>query len=412
MGAAIIALAEVREQQQRAEYRQHLPACFARWLDTLATHRKEPNPPLEELTHAVWAGRQELTGQLTAPLLAQRFAAEQAQRQAPCPRCGREVAARAVPLRPVETRGGKVEVARPYCYCVPCSHGFAPLEAALGLAEGRKQFALQRAAARLTTEVPYERARDLFAELTGMSLGTERLPTVPNAVAEGLSGLDVAPPRAAIAAQIAAVAAGKRRRPGLVMALEGAYVPLRPETAGGGRPGRKHHRAKRARWQGEWHEAKGFRCYRVAGERIVHLRSWQQVQNQEEVFAALEQVKTAGLIPAERVRLWVLADGAAWIWERLTPLFPTARQILAYYHCAQYLHRVAALQYSEDSEQAQEWVEALLARLFVGEVARVLRDLPHLQPTSDAAAAALANLQAYLVTHRHRLPTGSQRRGG
>jgi hypothetical protein len=412
MGAAVIALAEVRERKQRAEYRQQLHACFDRWLDSLETHMKDPKPTLEELSHAVWACRQELTGQLTATLLEQRFAAEQAQRQAPCPRCGREVEARAVPIRTVETLVGKVGVARPYFYCVPCSHGFAPLEAALGLAEGRKQFDLQRAAARLTTEVPYETARELFTELTGMSLGTERLHTVTNAVAEGLSVLDVAPTRAEIEAQIAAVAAGKRRRPVLVMALDGAYVPLRPETARGGRPGRKHHRAKRARWQGEWHEAKGFRCYLVAGDRIVHLLSWHQVQNQEEVFAALEQVKTAGLIPQEQVRLCVLADGASWIWERLTQLFPTARQILDYYHCAQYLHRVAALQYSEDSEQAQEWGEALMARLFVGEVARVLRDLQHLQPTSDAAAAALANLQEYLVTHRHRLPTGSQRRGG
>ena len=64
------------------------------------------------------------------------------------------------------------------------------------------------------------------------------------------------------------------------------------------------------------------------------------------------------------------------------------------------------------SEQAQEWAEALLARLFVGEVARVLRGLQQRQPTSDAAAAALANLREYLATHRQRLPTGSQRRSG
>jgi len=412
MGAAVIALAEVREQKQRAEYRQQLHACFDRWLDTLETHMKDPQPTLADLTHAVWECRQELTGQLTATLLEQRFAAEQAQRQAPCPRCGRVVEARAVPTRTVETLVGKVEVARPYFYCVPCGHGFAPLEAVLGLAQGRKQFDLHRAAAKLAAEVPYETARELFAELTGMTLGTERLHTVTNTVAEGLSVLDVAPTRQEIEAQIAAVAAGKRRRPILVMALDGAYIPLRPESARGSRPGRKKQRAKRARWQGEWHEAKGFRCYLVAGDRIVHLLSWHQVQSQEEVFAALAQVQAAGLIPEERVRLCVIADGASWIWERLTQLFPTARQILDYYHCAQYLHRVAALQYSEESAQAQEWAEALMARLFVGEVARVLRDLQHLQPTSDAAAAALANLQEYLGTHRQRLPTGSQRRGG
>src|SRR5215510_1838513 len=412
MGAAVIALAEVREQKQRAEYRQQLHACFDRWLDTLESHMKDPKPTLEELTHAVWECRQELTGQLTATLLEQRFAAEQAQRQVPCSRCGRVVEARAVLTRTVETLVGKVEVARSYFYCVFCGHGFAPLEAVLGLAQGRKQFDLHRAAAKLAAEVPYETARELFAELTGMAVGTERLHTVTNTVAGGLGVLDVAPTRQEMEAQIEAVAAGQRRRPILVLALDGAYVPLRPESARGSRPGRKTQRAKRARWQGEWHEAKGFRCYLVAGDRIVHLLSWHQVQSQEELFAALEQVRAAGLIPEQRVRLCVIADGASWIWERLTQLFPTARQILDYYHCAQYLHRVAALQYSEESAQAQEWAEALMARLFVGEVARVLRDLQHLRPTSDAAAAALANLQEYLDTHRHRLPTGSQRRGG
>jgi hypothetical protein len=399
MGAAVIALAEVREQKQRAEYRQQLHACFDQWLDTLETRMKDPKPTLEELTQAVWECRQELTGQLTATLLEQRFATEQAQRQAPCPQCGRVVEARAVPRRTVATLVGKVEVARPYFYCVPCGHGFAPLEAALGLAEGRKQFDLQRAAAKLTAEVPYETARELFADLTGVSLGTEWLHTVTNAVAEGLSVLDVAPTRAEIEARIAAVATGQRCRPILVMALDGAYVPLRPESARGGRPGRKKQRAKRVHWRGEWHEAKGFRCYLVAGGRIVHLLSWHQVQSQEELFAALGQVKAAGVIPEDQVRLCVIADGAAWVWDHITPLFPTARQILDYYHCAQYLHRVAALQYSEVSELAQEWAEATMARLFAGEVAGVLRDLRHLQPTSEAAAAALANLQAYLHTH-------------
>jgi hypothetical protein len=76
----------------------------------------------------------------------------------------------------VSTLGGGVEVDRPYFYCVPCGHGFAPLEAALGLADGRKRFDRQRAAAKLTAEVPYETARELSAELTGMKLGTGAIP--------------------------------------------------------------------------------------------------------------------------------------------------------------------------------------------------------------------------------------------
>jgi hypothetical protein len=189
-------------------------------------------------------------------------------------------------------------------------------------------------------------------------------------------------------------------------------VPLRPESARGGRPGRKTQRATRAPGPGEGHAAKGFRCSLVAGGRSVHLLSWQQGQSHEELFAAREQLKAASLIPEERVRLGVIAAGAAGSWARLTQLFPTARQILDYSPCAQYLHRVAALQPGDAPEQAQEWAEATMARLFAGEVVGVLRDLPQRQPTSATAAAALANLQDYLLTPRQRLPTGSQRRGG
>src|SRR6266851_1095962 len=106
-------------------------------------------PAPAERSHR-WEQRQELTGHLTATLVAQRHRAEQEQRRAPCPQCGRTVAARAVVSRTVDTLVGAVEVDRPYFYCVPCGQGFFPLDAVLGLAAGRKQFDLQRAAAKLT----------------------------------------------------------------------------------------------------------------------------------------------------------------------------------------------------------------------------------------------------------------------
>jgi len=410
--AAVISLAEVREKKQRAEFRQQLHECFDRWVDTLEEHVKEPKPTLEQLSRAVWERRQELMGRLTQALLEQRYGTEQGQQYAPCPQCGHTVAARAVTSRTLETLVGEVEVARPYFYCVPCGHGFSPLEAALGLAEGRKQFDLQQAAVKLTAEVPYETARELFAELTGMSLGTERLHTLTNAVAEGLGILEVAPTRAEIVEQIAAVAAGRRRRPILVLAIDGAYVPTRPETAKGSRPGRKKARAKRARWQGQWREAKGFRFYLADEDRIVHLLSWHQIQDDEAVFAALQQVKAAGLIPEEQVRLCVVADGAPWIWDRVQALFPTARQSLDYYHCSQSIHALAAVQYADQPERALEWVEATMARLFAGDVKRVIWGLQRLRPTTELATATIAKLLDHLQTHQQRINYGAQRRAG
>ena len=291
-----------------------------------------------------------------------------------------------------------------------CGHGFAPLETALGLAEGRKQFDLQRAVAKLTAEVPYETARELFAELTGVAVGTERVHTLTNAVAEGLGVLDVAPTRSAIEEQISALAAGRRQRPILVLAIDGAHVPTRPDTAHGHRPGCKKHRAKRAHWQGQWREAKRFRCYLVDDDRIVHLLSWHQIQSEEELFAALRQVKDAGLIPAEQVRLCVVADGAPWIWNGVAQLFPAAREILDYYHCSQHIHAVAELHYGPNAASALEWVEATMARLFAGEVEGVIWGLQRMRPA--AAAAAIAKLVGYLREHSRRVNYGAQRKAG
>ena len=410
--AAIISLAEGREKKQRIADRRELHARFDHWLDTLAAQMKTPKPTLEELTRAVWEQRQELTGHLTAALVAQQHRAADEQRSAPCPQCGRTVAARAVVSRTVDTLVGEVEVDRPYFYGVPCGQGFFPLDASLGLAAGRKQFDLQRAAAKLTAEVPYETARELFRELTGVPLGTERRHTVTNTVAAGLGVLDVAPTRREIEEQIAAVAAGRRQRPILVLAIDGAQVPTRPEAAQGSRPGRKKQRAKRAPWQGQWREAKGFRCYLVDEDRIIHLLSWHQIQSDEELFAALRQVRDVGLIPTNQVRLCVVADGAPWIWHGVAQLFPTAQEILDYYHCAQHIHAVAELHYGANTAPALEWVEATMARLFAGEADRVIWGLRRLHPATDTAAAAISKLISYLSEHHQRLNYGARRRAG
>lgn len=163
--------------------------------------------------------------------------------------------------------------------------------------------------------MPYETAQDLFKELSGVGLSTARLHELTNTVAEGLGVLEVVPPRDEVLAKIAAVAAGRRWRPSGVLALDGADLPTRPEEAKGRRPGRKKQRAKRARWQGQWREAKGFRFYLVEDDRIVQVLSWPQMQDHEELFAALRQVKDAGLIPEDHLCLCVVADGAHWIWQ-------------------------------------------------------------------------------------------------
>jgi hypothetical protein len=410
--AAILSLEDFRDAQRRTEVRQRLHDRFDAWLNQLEARMEDRTPTLEELTQTVFTLRQELTQAVTEGLVEQAHRAALEQRTAVCPQCGQTLSARGLQERTVETLVGAVRLRRPYFYCLHCQQGTTPVDEALQLTARRKQPDVQRAAVQLTKELPYETACDLFAELTGLPLSAHTAHEVTQAVAEGLTVLDVAPSRAEILAKIAAVAAGQPWRPILVLAIDGADVPTRPETAKGRRPGRKRARATRARWTGEWREAKGFRFYLLADDRIVQVLSWHQVQTDEEAAEALRQVKAAGLIPETEGRLCVIADGAPWIWKQAQALFPSAVEILDYYHCSERLHKVAALQYGAHPERQREWCEAALARLFYGEVHGVIWGLQRMKATDAPAAQEIAKLIAYLQRHQERLDYRFARQGG
>ena len=214
MGAAeVIAFEEVRARKQWDTLRQQLHARFDQWLDTLEQQWHEPPSTLIEVTATVWALRQQLTGGLTETIVAHVHRGEHDRQQLPCPRCDEVLKARELVCRTVETMVGPIQIERPYFYCRPCRFGSYPYDAALGVVAGCKQLDIHQAAASLVTEGPYDTAQGLFRDLTGVPFGSERMHTVANHMAESLTVLDVAPSREEITRRVAAVAAGRWRRP-------------------------------------------------------------------------------------------------------------------------------------------------------------------------------------------------------
>jgi hypothetical protein len=409
--AEVISFDEVRASHQRQVLRQHLHERFDQWLDEVETQLPEPQPTLAQVSETIWTLRQSLTAGVAQTLVEQTHQAERDRESLRCATCERLLKARPSVSRTARTLVGDVEIERPYFYCRDCHRGMSPLDAVLDLSSDQIQLDVQQAAIDLATEVSYETAASLFGRLSGIAVSSERLHTFTNQVAEGLSVLEVAPSRDAIDQRVAQVAAGRFRRPVLVLGIDGAYVPSRPEQARGRRPGQARYRARRARWRHDWYEAKGFRFYLLDGDRIVHLLSWHQVQSEDNLGKALKQVKDAGLIPEETVRLCVVGDGADWIWKHVKSLFPDACQVLDYYHCSEYLHKVAYAQYGQ-TVQALEWVESTLTRLYLGHVGAVLGGLRRMQPTSEEAAKAIENGWIHLRKHRSRTQYGKWRRGG
>src|ERR671914_1722052 len=409
--AEVIVLDDVRASHQRRVLRQQLHDCFERWLDELETQLPEADPTVVQVSETIWALRQRLTAGVAQTIVEHTHQEEHEREYLNCATCDRLLKARPAVPRTVETLIGDLEVQRPYFYCRKCHLGHSPLDQNLGLNAGRIQLDVQQAAAELAVELPYETASTLFGRLSGLSVSSERLHTLTNQAAEGLRVLDVAPSREAIDELVAQVAAGRRRRPVLVLGIDGAYVPSRPESARGRRPGQARQRARRAPWRHAWYEAKGFRFYLLDGDRIVHVLSWHQVQGEADLGEALKTIKDEGLIPEETVRLCVIGDGADWIWKHVQALFPDACQVLDYYHCCEYLHKMAYAQYGH-TLQALEWVEATLTRLYHGQVGAVLGGLRRMQPTSEEAAKAIDNCWVHLRKHRSRTHYGKSRRGG
>ena len=232
MGAAeVIAFEEVRARKRWDTLRHQLHERFDQWLDTLETQWHEPPSTLPEVTATVWALRQQLTGGITETIVAHVHRGEHDRTQVTCPRCQGVLKAREHVCRTVETMVGPVQLERPYFYCRACREGVYPLDDALGLVAGCQQLDMQQAAAQLVTEVPYDTAQALFRDLTGVPFGSERMHTLTNQVAENLTVVDVAPSRAEIERRIAEVAAGRFRRPVMVLGIDGASVPTRPDSA-------------------------------------------------------------------------------------------------------------------------------------------------------------------------------------
>jgi hypothetical protein len=168
--AAVISLEEFRQARARTEVRRQLHERFDQWLDQVEERVPEKTPTLEQVTRELFATRQELTGMIAEMLVKQAYAEALEQQTMPCPQCGGLLRVRGSPNRTVETMVGMLSLARPYFYCLQCQEGFCPLDEALQLSERRKQWDMQKAAASLAAEVPYETASGLFGELTGLSL--------------------------------------------------------------------------------------------------------------------------------------------------------------------------------------------------------------------------------------------------
>jgi hypothetical protein len=165
----------------------------------------------------------------------------------------------------------------------------------------------------------------------------------------------------------------------------------------------------------EWHEVKAATIYRLdqvaqkeSGRRQILQKFWvlapTQTPPQEFGRRVHAEAIRRGMGKAKYV--FVLADGAVWIWNIIEDRFLSCLKGLDFYHAATHLWAIAYELFPEEAK-AKAWVEPLLHQLKHGQEANVLDTLEALPAQRQTAGLALSDLLqreiAYFQTHREHL---------
>ena len=163
-----------------------------------------------------------------------------------------------------------------------------------------------------------------------------------------------------------------------------------------------------------WREIKSAVIYRLeqagrtaGGRGLIVDKSVVAYQGEPVEFGRRVQAEAyrRGLGDAQAV--YIVADGAVWIWNVQADRFAQALGLLDFSHASDHLWAVAQALYPDQTERARAWVEPLLPQLRHGQEQNVVRGLEQLAGRSAkgqvAIQAVLERERDYFVRHREHL---------
>jgi hypothetical protein len=271
---------------------------------------------------------------------------------------------------------GPITIHRPYYLCPACGHGQAPLDQQLQICAGSRSQALDELLALLgATQDSFAQAASVLERLTLLHLS-------PNSVRDATEELGTLLHEQQTQ-QVVSAQAGEELPRAATPAPTRLYVTMDGVLA------LLHDRG--------WSEIKVGCCYQTRTRRDP--TDPERVEVRAECLSYLSSLREAehfgwqlwceavrrGVLEAEEVV--VLGDGAHWIWNIATELFPMATQIVDWYHASQYVWQAASELWGEGGARREAWAREQLARLWEGKVAEVLVVLEQAQQGAAVEAA-------------------------
>lgn len=348
------------------------------------------------------------------------WAATQSPARVCCPGAGAEdghfarlVARRA---KTVRTLLGSIETVRGYYHCGVCKHGFAPLDARLGVAGTSLSPGLARACALAGAEMPYAKSGEFIATVTGLDLAsTSTLARTTRT--QGTRARDL------IAAEQLATgpdpgAATSLDSPDLCyIVMDGTGAPMLPRECQGrvgkdptkndGRAGTREVKigcfftqTHRDPATGDPIQDPGSATYISTFEPAATFATHAKTEYRRRGFDQIRQ-------PI------VLGDGAKWIWSIADQHFPAATQIVDYFHAREHLADLTKTLTPALTDPVV-FEQALVDHLDLGDTTAIAEavaalDLPGRAP--DLAGPAATEV-GYFTANHHRMQYADFRANG
>lgn len=298
-----------------------------------------------------------------------------------------------------DTIFGPVPLSRNYYY--DGQRGFCPADAALGL-EGHCTPTLAKWICRAGADGSYVKAGADLSEFTGVKIAARQVERVVQRI-----GPAVSPWRQQLPQERPSPAPGI-----FYVSYDMTGVPMRPEEVRG-RPGQQPDGRAKSRevklgcvFTQTGVDAKGHPIRDP--NSTTYLSSFVPMDE----FGGLmrQEALRRGMAGARRIA--VLSDGARCNWEAARVNFPTALQILDFYHGTEHVGALTAALEGKDTPRAQAQLSQWKRRLLKNGVRDIIAQAKARLPLSGARRKAAQTEIAYLEFNQRRMQYGTFRREG
>lgn len=301
---------------------------------------------------------------------------------------------------------GKVHYKRAYYLCPACHKGTFPLDERLGLRPGEMSAELESLLGMVGALMPFGKGTELFERLTLVKAS----PQSTDKATEAMGGEVMRVEEEWKATSQDAEAVNAQERVG----------KIGPRLYGSLDAVKYHDREKRSEDDEGWRDLKvGVWFETDAKPPSKPDEDWDiRARNITYYCDILEAEKFGELVWAtgfqrkalQAKEIVFLGDGADWIWNLVSDLYPQAVQIVDWFHATEHLGTVAKAAYGDLAEQ-KAWLSKVKEHLWAGSVDEVIKALEALAAEGKGGGEP-AKAVAYFKKHRQRMDYAAFRAKG